>query len=84
MYLLVKPPGLGVECVCRVGLEKGGGEDRQDTQGVRGLKNVRRVRCRCTGTPTLGLPPVFAGLVAAFIALVYDVFAPMILQVVPW
>ncbi len=67
-----------------MGLEKGSGEDRQDTQGVRGLKNVRRARCRCTGAPILGLPLVFAGTVAVFIALVYDVFAPMILQVVPW
>jgi hypothetical protein len=30
--------------------------------------------CMCTGTPTFGLPPVFSGPVAVFIACVYAVF----------
>ena len=67
------------------GVEKGAGEGRQDTQDIekkRGLSEGKR--CRCTGTPTFGLPPVFSGPVAVFIACVYAVFDPMILHVGPW
>jgi hypothetical protein len=60
------------------GVEKGAGEGRQDTQDIekkRGLSEGKR--CGCTGTPTFGLPPVFSGPVAVFIACVYAVFDPM-------
>ena len=66
--------------VCGLGV----GEGRQDTHDIEkgnGLKNEGR--CICTGTPTLGLPPVFSGPVALFMACVYAVFAPMILHVDP-
>ena len=65
--------------VCGLGV----GEGRQDTQDRdNGIK--KEGRCKCTGTPTFGLPPVFSGPVALFMLVVYEVFVPMILQVVPW
>jgi hypothetical protein len=71
--------------VCGLWVGKSAGEGRQDTQDTtdpgNGIKKGRR--CRCTGTPTFGFPPVFVGPVALFIVGVYAVFAPMILQVVP-
>ena len=61
------------------------GEGRQDTQDREKDNGTKKEGwCKCTGTPTLGLPPVFSGPVAFFIVCVYAVFAPMILQVVPW
>jgi hypothetical protein len=76
---------LKVGDVCGLGVGKGYGERRQGTQDIEkdnGLK--KEGRCICTGTPTLGLPPVFSGPVAVFMPLVYAVFAPMILHVDPW
>ncbi len=73
--------GLGVGGVCG---GNGGVEGRQSTQGGREHENVKWERCKCTGTPTFGFPSVFVGPVALFIVGVYVVFAPMILQVVPW
>ncbi len=70
--------------VCGLWVRKGAGEGRQDTQDIEkgnGLKNEGR--CICTGTPTLGLPPVFSDPVALFMACVYAVFAPMISHVDP-
>jgi hypothetical protein len=67
------------------GMRKGAGEGRhctQDTEKDNGLK--KEGRCKCTGTPTFGLPPVFSGPVAVFMACVYAVFDPMILHVEPW
>ena len=61
------------------------GEGRQGAQDIgekRGLSDKKR--CKCTGTPTFGFPPVFYGPVALFMACVYAVFAPMILQMPPW
>ena len=77
--------GLKIGDVCGLGCGKGNGERRQGTQDTErdsGLKNGKR--CRCTGTPTFGLPPVFSGPVACFIAFVYAVFDPVILHVGPW
>ncbi len=70
--------------MCGFGGEEGAGKGRQNTQDIEkgnGLKNEGR--CICTAT--LGLPPVFSGPVALFIACVYAVFvlAPMILHVDP-
>ncbi len=51
-----------------LGVKRSAGEGRQDTQDIekkRGLSEGKR--CRCTGTPTFGLPPVFSGPVAVFI-----------------
>ena len=67
------------------GVGKNAGEGRhgtQDTDKDNGLK--KEGRCKCTGTPTFGLPPVFSGPVAVFMACVYAVFDPMILHVDPW
>ncbi len=68
------------------GVGKNAGERRhgtqQDTDKDNGLK--KEGRCKCTGTPTLGLPPVFSGPVAVFMACEYAVFDPMILHVDPW
>ena len=67
------------------GMVKNAGEGRQGTQDTdkhNGLK--KGGRCKCTGTPTFGLPPVFSGPVAVFMACVYAVFDPMILHVDPW
>ncbi len=75
---------LRVGDVWGLGVGKGNGERRQDTHDIEkgnGLK--KEGRCICTGTPTLGLPPVFSGPVALFMPCVYAVFAPMILQVDP-
>ncbi len=67
------------------GVEKGAGEGRQDTQDIEKKRRLSEgKRCRCTGTPTFGLPPVFSGPVAVFIACAYEVFDPMILHVGPW
>ena len=60
------------------------GEGRQGAQDIKEKRGFSDIRCRCTGTPTFGLPPVFSAPVAFFIVCVYAVFAPMILQVVPW
>ena len=60
--------GLKVGGVCGLGCEKGCEKER---------------RCRCTGAPTFGLPPVFSGPVAVFMACVHAVFDPMILHVGP-
>ena len=71
--------------VCGLWGGKSAGEGRQDTQDIEkdnGLK--KEGRCKCTGTPTFGLPPVFSGPVAVFMACVYAVFDPMILHVDPW
>ena len=71
--------------VCGLWVGKGAGEGRhctQDTEKNNGLK--KEGRCKCTGTPTYGLPPVFSGPVAVFMACVYAVFDPMILHVDPW
>jgi hypothetical protein len=76
---------LEVGSVCGLGVGKCGGEGRQvtqDTEKDNGLKKERR--CMCTGTPTLGLPPVFSGPVAVFKAYMYDLFDPMNLHVDPW
>ena len=76
---------LNVGVVGGWGMERGAGEGRQDTQVIenkRGLSEGKR--CVCTGTPILGLPPVFSGPVAVFIACVYEVLDPMILHVGPW
>ncbi len=57
--------------VCGLWVGKGAGEGRQDTQDIekgKGLKNEGP--CICTGTPTLGLPPVISGPVALFMACV--------------
>jgi hypothetical protein len=70
---------------CGLGVGKGDGERKQGTQDIEkgsGLK--KEGRCLCTGTPTLGLPPVFSGPVAVFMPCVYAVFDPMILHVDPW
>ncbi len=67
------------------GMRKSAGEGRHCTQYTEkdnGLK--KEGRCKCTGTPTFGLPPVFSGPVAVFMAWVYAVFDPMILHVDPW
>ncbi len=56
---------------------KGNGEGRQGTQDTgNGLKTEGR--CKCTGTPTFGLPPVFSGSVTVFMACVYAVLNPMV------
>ncbi len=71
--------------VCGLRVGKGAGEGRQDTQDIEkdnGLK--KEGQYMCTGTPAFGLPPVFSGPVAVFIACVYTVFNPMILHVDPW
>ena len=63
----------------------GVGEGKQDTQDRDNDNGIKKEgRFNCTGTPTFGLPPVFSGPVAPFMVGVYAVFAPMILQVVPW
>ncbi len=67
------------------GMGKSAGEGRhcmQDTEKDNGLK--KEGRCKCTGTPTFGLPPVFSGPVVVFMAWVYAVFDPMILHVELW
>ncbi len=77
--------GLKIGDVCGWECGKGNDEGRQGTQGTErdsGLKNEKR--CRCTGTRTFGLPPVFSGPVAYFISFMYAVFDPMILHVGPW
>ena len=69
--------------VCGLWVGKGAGEGRQGTQDIEkdnGLK--KEDRCRCTGTPTLGLPPVFSGPVAVFMSCVYAVFDPMIYMLI--
>ena len=67
--------------VCGLGV----GEGRQDTQDRDNDNGIKKEgRCRCTGTPTFGLPPVLSGPVAFFIVGVYAVFDPMILHVGPW
>ncbi len=61
------------------------GEGRQGAQDIEkdgGLSEGKR--CRYTGTPTFGLPPVLSGPVAFFMSVVYAVFDPMILHVGPW
>ena len=60
------------------------GEGRQGAQDIKEKGGLSDIRCRCTGTPILGFPPVFVGPVALFMVGVYEVFVPMILQVVPW
>ncbi len=55
---------------CELGEKDGTDEDRQGTQGRKGQKKEKRRRCKCTGTPTLGMPPVLSGPVAFFIAAV--------------
>ena len=76
---------LEVGRVCELGVGKGAGEGRQDTQDIEKDNGLKKDgRCMCTGTPTFGLPPVFSGPVAVFMACVYAVFDPMILHVGPW
>jgi hypothetical protein len=68
--------------VCGLGVGRGAGEGRQDTQDIEKDNGLKKDgRCMCTGTPTFGLPPVFSGPVAVFMACVYAVFDPMILHV---
>ena len=70
--------------VCGLWVGKGAGEGRQDTQDGENDNGIKEEgRCRCTGAPTLGLPPVFSGPVAVFMC-VYAVFDPMILHADPW
>ncbi len=74
--------GLSVVGVCVLDCGNGHGERRQgthDTEKDNGLKKERR--CRYTGTPTLGLPPVFSDPVTVLMACVYAVFDPIILHV---
>jgi hypothetical protein len=69
----------------RHGTQDTAGEGRHGTQDTDKDNELKKEgRCKCTGTPTLGLPPVFSGPVAVFIACVYAVFDPMILHVGPW
>jgi hypothetical protein len=59
--------GLSVGGVCMLECGKGNGEGRQGTQDIEKDNSLKKEeRCRCTGTPTLGLPLVFSGPVAVF------------------